>query len=148
MRADAPLDLFKALVAQAPDAMIFADRDGAIRVWNAAAEAVFGFSRAEVIDTSLDAIIPERLRDAHWQGFRTAIETGHEKYAGKVLTTRAVQKNGSKLYVDLSFALARDETGSVIGALAIARDCTDRYVADRALKARISELERELETKA
>jgi PAS domain S-box-containing protein len=148
MRADATLDLFEALVAQAPDAMIFADRDGAIRVWNAGAAAVFGFSRAEVIDASLDVIIPERLRGAHWQGFRTAIETGHEKYAGKVLTTRAVHKNGTKLYVDLSFALVRDATGSVMGSLAIARDCTERYVADRALKARVSALERELEAKS
>src|SRR5687767_3243967 len=148
MRADAAMNPFEALVAQAPDAMIFADRDGAIRVWNARAEAVFGFSGAEVIGASLDVIIPERLRDAHWRGFRTAIETGHEKYAGKVLTTRAVHKNAGKLYVDLSFALIRDGTGCVIGSLATARDCTARYAAERALKARVSELERELEPKS
>ncbi|HEX2829199.1 MAG TPA: PAS domain S-box protein [Burkholderiales bacterium] len=138
----AALNLFEALVEQAPAALIFADREGAIRVWNAGAETVFGFSKAEVMGASLDVIIPERLRDAHWRGFRTAIETGREKYAGKVLTTRAVHKNGSKLYVDLSFALVRDDAGFVVGSLAIARDCTDRYALDKALKARVAELER------
>jgi PAS domain S-box-containing protein len=148
MQAKLAVNLSEALVAQAPAAMILADRDGVIRVWNASAEAVFGYSAAEVIDGSLDVIIPERLRGAHWQGFRTAIETGREKYAGKVMTTRAVHKNGSKLYVDLSFALVRDETGAVVGSLAVARDCTERYASDKALRAQVAELEREREAKA
>ena len=134
--------LFETLVSQAPDAMIFADRDGTIRVWNGSAEAIFGYSADEVIGGSLDVIIPERLRDAHWQGFRKAIDTGQPKYLGKVLTTRAVHKDGSKVYVDLSFALVRDQAGDVTGSLAIARDCTVRYESDRALRARVSELER------
>ncbi len=133
--------LSEVLIAGAPDAMIFANRDGLIQVWNGSAEALFGFAAAEVIGESLNVIIPERLRSAHWQGFHTAITTGIAKYVGKVLTTRAVHKNGSKLYVDLSFALIKDQAGGVIGSLAIARDCTNRYLSDRALRARVSELE-------
>ena len=133
--------LFEILLAQAPDAMIFADRDGVIRVWNSRAEAVFGYPSAEVIGGSLDVIIPERLRSAHWEGFRTAIATRKAKYVGKVLTTRAVHKNGSTVYVDLGFALIRDEAGTVIGSLATARDSTQRYLSDKALRARVSELE-------
>jgi PAS domain S-box-containing protein len=148
MQGDIDLALFEILVAAAPDAMIFADRDGVIRVWNSSAEAVFGFPGAEVIGGSLDVIIPERLRSAHWQGFHTAITTGNAKYVGRVLTTRALYKNGSKLYVDLSFALIRDQAGSVIGSLAIARDCSKRYLTDKALRARVSELERELQAKS
>jgi PAS domain S-box-containing protein len=75
---------------------------------------------------SLDVIIPERLRAAHWEGFNRAIDSGQTKYAGKVITTRSAHKNGGKLYVDLSFALVRDRAGAVIGALAIGRDCTAR----------------------
>jgi PAS domain S-box-containing protein len=137
-------DLPEVLVAEAPDAMIFADRDGVIRVWNRRAEALFGYAGAEVIGGSLDVIIPERLRSAHWRGFRAAITTGIAKYVGRVLTTRAAHKSGSKLYVDLSFALIRDQAGSVIGSLAIARDCTNRYLSDKALRARVSELEEQL----
>jgi PAS domain S-box-containing protein len=137
----ANLNLFQAIVEQAPDAVIFADRDGAIRVWNHGAETVFGYSAAEVLGNSLDVIIPERLRRAHWEGFHRAIDTGQTKYGDRVLTTRSVHKDGTKLYVDLSFGLVRDAAGAVAGALAIGRNCTVRYLSDRALRARIAELE-------
>jgi PAS domain S-box-containing protein len=128
---NANLDLFQAIVEQAPDAIIFADRAGAIQVWNRGAETVFGYSAAEVVGSSLDVIIPERLRRAHWEGFRRAIDSGQTKYGNQVLTTRSVHKDGHRLYVDLSFGLVRDGVGAVVGALAIARDCTTRYLADQ-----------------
>jgi PAS domain S-box-containing protein len=130
-----------AIVEQAPDALIATDREGAIRVWNRGAETLFGYSAAEVLGGSLDVIIPERLRGAHWAGFRLAIESGRTKYTNQVLTTRSMRKDGSKLYVDLSFTLLKDGDGAVMGVLAIGRDCTDRFLADKALRARIQELE-------
>jgi PAS domain S-box-containing protein len=129
------------LVAQSPDAIILSDREGNIRVWNAAAERIFGHRADEVQGKSLDVIIPERLRAAHWAAFNISIERGREKYAGRVLTTRSMHKNGSKLYVDLAFALIRDAVGAVSGVVATARDCTARYEEDRALRARVAELE-------
>ena len=138
----AKLNLFQAIVEQAPDAIIFADRGGAIRVWNRGAETVFGYVAAEVLGKSLDVIIPERLRDAHWEGFRRAIDTGQTKSGNRVLTTRSVHKNGSKLYVDLSFGLLKDEAGAVMGAMAVGRDGTARYLSEGALRARVAELEK------
>lgn len=125
---NADFNLFQAIVEQAPDAIIFADREGAIRVWNRGAEAIFGYAAAEVLGNSLDVIIPERLRRAHWEGFRRAIDTGQTKFGARVLTTRSVHKDGSKLYVDLSFGLIRDEAGAIAGALAVGRDCTARHI--------------------
>jgi PAS domain S-box-containing protein len=124
-------ELANAIVEQCPDAMIFADREGVIRLWNRAAEALFGYSAAEVLGTSLDVIIPERLRGAHWAGYRRAISTGETKYRNQVLTTRSARKDGAKLYVELSFALVRDADGRVTGALATARDGTERYLAQK-----------------
>lgn len=124
-------ELASALVEQSPDAMIFADREGAIRLWNRAAEALFGYSAAEVLGGSLDVIIPERLRGAHWAGYRRAIATGETKYGQRVLTTRSARKDGNKLYVELSFALIKDRSGVVVGALAVARDGTERYLESR-----------------
>ena len=128
-RGHAGFNLFRAIVEQAPDAIILADRDGLIRIWNHGAETIFGHSAAEVLGSSLDVIVPERFRSAHWEGFRRAIDSGLTKYGNRVLTTRSVHKDGSKLYVDLSFGLVRDDTGTVTGALAIGRDCTDRHVS-------------------
>ncbi len=138
---NADFNLFQAIVEQAPDAIIFADREGAIRVWNRGAETVFGYAATEVLGGSLDVIIPERLRRAHWEGFRRAVDTGQTKYTGRVLTTRSVHKDGSKLYVDLSFGLIRNGAGTIAGALAVGRDCTARHLAEGALRARVAELE-------
>ncbi|EXI89835.1 MAG: Sensor protein FixL [Candidatus Accumulibacter regalis] len=125
---DTDSDLYRAIVDQAPDVIIFADRKGAIRVWNGGAETVFGHSAAEVLGESLDVIIPERLRKAHWDGFHKAIDSGQTKYRNQVLTTRSVHKDGSRLYVELSFGLVRDGSGTIVGSLAIGRDCTARHL--------------------
>ncbi|GIX49399.1 MAG: hypothetical protein KatS3mg131_3610 [Candidatus Tectimicrobiota bacterium] len=50
--------LCQQLVAQAPEAILFADREGIIRLWNAGAEAMFGYRAEEALGQSLDLIIP------------------------------------------------------------------------------------------
>ena len=125
---EANFDLFAAIVSQAPKAIIFADCQGAIRVWNDGAETIFGHAAANVLGESLDVIIPERLRKRHWEGFHKAIDSGQTKYRNQVLTTRSVHKDGSKLYVELSFSLVRDGRGAIVGSLAVGRDCTARHL--------------------
>jgi PAS domain S-box-containing protein len=122
-------NLFQAVVEQARDAIIFADRNGMIRIWNHGAETIFGHSAAEVLGSSLDVIVPERFRPAHWEGFSRAVDAGLIKYENRVLTTRSMHKDGRKLYVDLSFGLVRDDTGAITGALDIGRDCTARHMS-------------------
>jgi PAS domain S-box-containing protein len=137
-------DLCRRIVEAASEAVIFADRDGLIRLWNRGAELIFGYPATEAIGRSLDLIIPERLRDAHWQAFGRSLETGRTQHADRVLTTRSMHRNGDKLYVDLSFGLVKDVNGVVLGAFAVGRDCTARYLAERSLKARVQELEASL----
>jgi PAS domain S-box-containing protein len=141
---DAPFDL---LFQQAPDALIFADREGAIRLWNAGAERIFGYTAVEVVGGSLDVIIPERFREAHWRGFRRAIDAGDTKYAGRALTTRALHQEGRTLYVDLMFALIRDAGGAVIGVLATGRDSTESYLAQKALRERANPIDKQTSSK-
>lgn len=136
--------LCRGIVEAASEAIILADRDGRIRLWNRGAERLFGYAPAEVIGQSLDVIIPERLRGAHWEAYYRSIETGCTKHTDRVLTTRSMHKSGDKLYVDLSFALVKDANGLVLGAFAIGRDRTARYLADAAMKARLVELETKL----
>src|SRR3990170_7865386 len=119
-------DLARLLHEQAPDAIIFADRDGLIRQWNAAAEAIFGFTKDEATGQSLDLIIPEEFRSAHWAAYEGALATGETKYKGRSLPTRGAKKDGATIYVELSFAIIRDPAGTVLGALAQARDNTPR----------------------
>jgi len=122
------------VLAQLPDAVIFADTTGSIRLWNRAAEAIFGFTAAEADGASLDMIIPERLRKAHWRGFDAAIESGTLSLSGRATLTRALHRSGRPVYVEISFGLVKDDqSGSVLGAVAVARDVTTRIAAEHAI---------------
>jgi PAS domain S-box-containing protein len=49
----------------APNAMIMVGPDGRIALVNAAAEAVFGYARHQLIGTSIETLVPERVRARH-----------------------------------------------------------------------------------
>lgn len=136
-----PLDptLYQAMVEQSGDAIIFIDRTGAVRAWNRGAENIFGYSAAEALANSLDVIIPKYLQKPHWEGFDRAMKAGHTKNGDRVLTTRAVHKDGHKIYVDLQFCVIKDTSGTIAGALAIGRDCTKRYLEEKARQPQQSE---------
>ena len=119
------LDLFRLVVEQAPDGIIFADRQGVIQIWNSAAVELFGFRPEEAVGRTLDIIVPEQLRHAHWEGFGKSVASGHTKHGTRALKTRATHKAGHKLYVSLAFSVVKDREGKVIGAMATARPFTE-----------------------
>jgi PAS domain S-box-containing protein len=118
------LDLFRLVVEQAPDGIIFADREGVIQIWNTAAAELFGYLPEEVVGRPLDIIVPEHLRNAHWEGFGNAMASGHTKHGTSAMKTRATHKTGQNLYVSLAFSVVKDREGKVIGAMATARPIT------------------------
>jgi PAS domain S-box-containing protein len=123
------------ILAQTTDALIYSDTAGVIRRWNEAAARLFGFSASEALGANLDLIIPEHLRAAHWAGFNKAMASGSTRLAGRPALTRAAQKNGNKLYVEMTFAVVKDDAGQVVGSVAIARDVTERVEKERAARA-------------
>jgi PAS domain S-box-containing protein len=133
--------LARLLVDQADDGLVFADREGVIRTWSAGAERIFGFPREEAVGQTLDLIVPERFREAHWAGFDRALEAGRTKYAGQVMPTRSARKDGTPIYVELSFTMIHDDAGAVLGVLAGARDITERFARERDERARLRALE-------
>jgi PAS domain S-box-containing protein len=136
-------ELTSLLAQQAPDAVVFADLDGVIREWNPAAEGMFGHTRDEALGQSLDIIVPERFREAHWRGYRRALSEGRTKYSGQALPTRSLRNDGSTMYVELTFAIIHDPSGAVIGALAHARDISERWAREREERQRFRELEQQ-----
>ena len=56
--------------------IVYADAEGVIRVWNRGATRVFGFAEAEAVGRPLDIVVPENLRERHWQGYRATMRTG------------------------------------------------------------------------
>lgn len=123
-----------------PEAMIFCDLEGVIRVWNGGAEKVFGWPAAEAVGQSLDLIIPERMRKAHWDGFNQAIERGGVKPGRTSMITRSLHKSEEFIYVDMSFEMVRDAAGKIIGSLAVARDATKRFNDEKAMRKQLADL--------
>ena len=119
------------IVDQTVDAVIYADAQGVIRLWNAAAEQIFGFAREEAAGASLDLIVPDRLREAHWRGYRAAMSSGKTRLGGRATLTKGLHKSGSTVYVEMSFSLVRNTANQVVGSVAIARDVTARQLKAR-----------------
>ena len=137
-----PDGLFRRIVEEMPDAVIFADRQGAIRLWNRGAETMFGYSAGEATGQSLDLIIPERFRARHWAGYRQVMATGVTSYGDRLLAVPATRKDGQRISIEFSIALLKDEHGEVIGAAAVVRDVTARWQAERELRDRLTALEK------
>lgn len=133
------------LVANAGDAFIVADAEGVIRFWNPAAEAMFGYSSDDAIGETLDIIVPEPQRKAHWDGYSKTMASGETKYGGQTLSVPAMRADGTRLSVAFTVALLQEPDGTVAGIGAVMRDVTAEWEQKKSARRRIAELERELD---
>ena len=120
------------------------DAQGAITLWNGAAERIFGHSAAEALGQSLDMIIPGRQRQRHWDGYHKTMETGVTKYGADVLRVPALHKDGHTLSIAFTVSMLYTAGGKVSGIVAIVRDETKRFAEERELRKRVMELEARL----
>jgi PAS domain S-box-containing protein len=128
-----PALIAEAVLGGKSEAVIAADEEGIVRFWNPGAERLFGYSCAEAIGRSLDLIIPQRLRQRHWNGYRRVMATGESRYGdGDLLAVPAIS-------VEFTIAPLRSE-GRLVGLVAIVRDVTERYEEMRALKRKLAEI--------
>jgi PAS domain S-box-containing protein len=127
--------LHQRIVEEMSEAVIVSDRAGVIILWNRGAEVMFGHSAAEALGQSLDLIIPDRFRARHWDGYRTVMSTGVTRYGRELLAVPAIRKDGTRISIEFSLALLRDDDGAIAGAAAIIRDVTARWERDRASRA-------------
>jgi PAS domain S-box-containing protein len=129
------------LVEAIGDAVIVADRNGAIALWNPAAERIFGFTETEALGRSLDLIIPERQREKHWNGYNMTMQTGQTRYATDILRVPALHKEGHRLSIAFTVALLYSAENEVTGIAAVVRDETSRFKEERDLRKRLEALE-------
>jgi PAS domain S-box-containing protein len=128
------------ILDECDDAVIFADRRGIIRMFNAGAERMFGHSAEQVMGKSLDLIIPEKNRAQHWHGYHRVMKTGVTSYAGSLLSVPALRADGTRMSVDFTVTLLCNEDDRVEGVAAILRDVTDRRAEDQAVRRALAEL--------
>jgi PAS domain S-box-containing protein len=132
-------DFAERLVSGMADAIVYADAEGVIQVWNRGATRIFGFAEEEALGRSLDLIIPENLRERHWQGYRATMRTGQSRYGdGQILSVPAVRKDGTRVSVEFTIVPFTDNAGRMIGIAAVMRDATARFEELRALRRQLA----------
>ena len=122
------------IVDGAPDAIIFADAAGIIRLWNSGAETIFGYSASEAIGQDLEIIIPEKLRERHRQGYRKVMGTGVSRYMQELLAVPALRKDGARISIEFSIVILKSDDGKIVGSAALIRDVTARWEREKALQ--------------
>jgi PAS domain S-box-containing protein len=128
------------MAAQAPDAIVIIDNDGLIRYWNRGAERIFGYPASEVIGTTLEVVIPERLRQRHRDGFMAAMARGTTKYGeADLLAVPAIAADGRTVSIEFSVALLSGLEGAVHHVGAIIRDVTEKRSREQELRRRLGE---------
>lgn len=133
--------LYRRIAEGVSDAFVFADAEGRIRLWSPGAATMFGYSREEALGQSLDLIVPEPMRERHWEGYHRVMRSGQTRYAAELLAVPARCKDGRRISIEFTIAMLRDESGAIVGAGAVIREVTERWQKDKALKARLAELE-------
>ena len=128
------------LVREMADAVIIADPNGTIVFWNQAAELLFGWTAPEATRRSLDLIVPERLRERHWTGYRRVMTTGRTDYGGRLLEVPASHRDGRTLSIGFTVTLLRRPDGTIRGIGAVVRDETERWQERRALRDELTRL--------
>ena len=134
--------LCEQILSQAPDAIMYADREGIIQLWNHGAERIFGFSTKEALGKSLDLIIPEKLRERHWEGYHKTMATGITRYGTDLLAVPALHQDGGRDFkTEFSIVMLLDDDGKPLGVAAIMRDVSERHQKEKQLRERLAELE-------
>lgn len=136
--------LCESIVEQSPIAIIVGDREGIVRLWNAGAQTMFGWSAEEAIGKSMDMIIPEKHRPRHWEGYDRVMGTGVTKYGRNLLAVPALTKDGRRISIEFNVVLLKDAEQRVLGIAATMQDVTARWERDKALRARLAEMEAKL----
>ncbi len=129
--------LLAALVENSEDSIIAGNLQGNIISWNRGAEAIFGYSAAEVIGQHMSMLVPpERqavLEQIAAQAFQGNALSQHEGLA--------LNKSGQRIHVSFSASPIKNSQGQVVAIATILRDISERHEANhaRALLASIVE---------
>ena len=115
---------FRGLVESAPDATIIARKGGAIVLVNARAEALFGYTRAELCGSPIELVVPERHGAAHEEHRRRYLADAIPRDMGEGLPLHARRKDGTEFPVEISLSTLETPDGTLVSAAV--RDISER----------------------
>ena len=100
-------------------AIVIADTTGAIRFWSKGAETAFGHAAEDALSQTLDLIVPDEFRQAHWLGFRRAIAAGSAATEGQDITLPVRRADGRIENSAGKLTLSRKGDRSIVGVMVI-----------------------------
>jgi PAS domain S-box-containing protein len=100
-------------------ALVFADPTGVIRIWNSAAESLFGHRAAEAIGQMMDLVIPPEYRARHWAGFNAAMAAADGNIDHSSFSIPALHRNGTVSRIEVRLLVVHDSRNRVAGALGV-----------------------------
>jgi len=115
---------FQSVVESIPESVIIINREGKIVSVNEFTEKLFGFTKQELFDQTLDLIMPERYRLLHHEGIQRYLKTKVPKVIGKTIELSGLRKNGTEFPLELS--LGTWETEKEVFFCGTMRDISDR----------------------
>lgn len=131
---------FRSITASAQNAIIMMDNEGNISYWNEAARRIFGYTEQEAIGMELHILLgPEKYHDSYKKRFSRFKKTGAGPVVGKTLELSAVRKGGEEFPISLSVSSVKMK--GQWNAIGIARDITDRKLAEQKIRASLREKE-------
>jgi PAS domain S-box-containing protein len=119
-----------AIVGTSSDAIIGRTLDGTITSWNAAAEAMFGYTAEEMIGRATSLLVPSDVND-DTETIADALRRG-ERISHH--TTLRARKDGRRIHVSLSVSPISADDGTITGAAVIARDISEKVRSDERLR--------------
>ncbi|CAN5354369.1 hypothetical protein BH09SUM1_BH09SUM1_25250 [soil metagenome] len=128
VKANEKVTKLAAIVESSRDAIISQTMDGRVISWNPGAEAMYGYTAAEVVGGPVDVIIP--------QGSKTFSDGMDAARRGENVLhseSRRRSKTGAVLDVSLTISPIRDANGKVYALSTIERDITEQRRAERLL---------------
>ena len=136
---------YRELLEAAPDAIIKVDAAGRIVLINRATEALFGYTREELVGQSVEILIPQSYRRAHI-GQRTGYwKNPVSRPMGRGMTLQALRRDGSQFPVEIS--LSPVQTEHEMRVVAIIRDVSERKRIEEAMHAMEQRFNNELNAK-
>jgi PAS domain S-box-containing protein len=135
-----------AVMNSAMTAVIIMDVNGFITEWNAHAEKIFGWSRAEALGRELaELVVPDRYRESHRKGLQHFLNTGEGPVLNKLVEISAVRRDGSEFPVELTVSPLK--TANVTAFCGFITDITQRRLAEEEIRSLNQQLEQKVEAR-